>query len=1167
MSLLENSNCNDDNDGISDGSSGDIWSSMGALSFASPMKDLLDTGTYTIDDLLAEDELLQELRGMHPQLVDFFSNEKSITTLLQYLSTPKPSFETWEKSQQQQQQQQKKGENNSNEEVAEEDSSKEHWMYGKFTEENSTKIQNMSLQELYELKFIRFPYMACEVICCDIASILEILVQGTSTSSEKMSLLDLLFQMLISTEHKIDDRRAGYLEKITTLLLRKCPEPMKDYLNKDFFEGSIHCHGGSQLMRCMFHHLHSFSIMQILQRLLLRPPPASTPDEEEEEEDDMDDDEPMGMIQCNWSDNPNVIQFLIERLNGTSEKNTSSAVHIHCQEKELNDIMNSSEHACEILITIIQNSTLTSNFLKTLTSGPMLRQILNPIFSSPIIMAESIMTTSMNVLEILILQLGGFGGCGTNTEEERQNNLQKNEDNNKMNGNYNLKSHNSTTTSIKDDEANAKINGETNHKCKDAAKINNEGGTEATADSLILQLPELLKTLCGYLLDEETNKWTGPVPFSSSARPLLGTLRLRIIRLMESLVLYNHPKVDQILCQSDLLKVAWDLFWQFPWCTMLHQSVANSMVHILEGNSDRLNLQMYILQRCNLMESLMSSFVHAVDSNQNSTPGNTEFLLEMKNSNVENATPSIEAERGSNDSNDIKDSDFIIPVSDDDVDAALEQQQQQEQEILESKSKEEYNTKQNEQNKNIQSNGTNKGDLGKDVFFRPGYMGHVIIICQALVHACGMDTNTNNKEENDVQKQQNDESCNQFVDIDMNDSEPNGDAQIKGQPESHSNTATTEPIEKEEETNEKNGLFDLVSSLPIYPSWLTFVSSSLAAETELQAAPLGGYNIRNTNMIMENDEDNIANLRSFLQESNNVEEDDDILLSDLNQTPQQRQPASSTLVSPYMSNGSIDLDDNELEIAASMMEALSFQSKDETNETSSSGRHHRQRRVMGGSMGGAADFGTVIQTTTTQQQHYYYDDPLGNPVNDISHQSEDISKQQEDCDEDEDEDDVPVMDLFAGNFNFQESSTDNKTPDFDGNVVFNRSSDHTENHGNDGDAWADFANFDDAFANKTTATTTTDSLSLEEDISHDFVAKFDDTDIDLFAEANSADIIDASTDFFGTSEEVDLFGPDEETTAKSTSSTLKPSEEASAALEKQGGSSILVKTDTITTNQ
>ena len=57
------SNCSDDNDNEFEGSCGDIWSSMGALSFASPMKDLLDTGNYTIDDLLAEDELLQELRG------------------------------------------------------------------------------------------------------------------------------------------------------------------------------------------------------------------------------------------------------------------------------------------------------------------------------------------------------------------------------------------------------------------------------------------------------------------------------------------------------------------------------------------------------------------------------------------------------------------------------------------------------------------------------------------------------------------------------------------------------------------------------------------------------------------------------------------------------------------------------------------------------------------------------------------------------------------------------------------------------------------------------------------------------------------------------------------------------------------------------------------------
>ena len=42
---------------------GDIWMN-GAFTFDSPLKDLLDSEEYTLEQLLAEDELLQEMRGL-----------------------------------------------------------------------------------------------------------------------------------------------------------------------------------------------------------------------------------------------------------------------------------------------------------------------------------------------------------------------------------------------------------------------------------------------------------------------------------------------------------------------------------------------------------------------------------------------------------------------------------------------------------------------------------------------------------------------------------------------------------------------------------------------------------------------------------------------------------------------------------------------------------------------------------------------------------------------------------------------------------------------------------------------------------------------------------------------------------------------------------------------
>ena len=73
-------------------STGDIWST-GAFSFESPLKDLLDRGDFTLAELLAEDELLQELRGMHPQLIDFLSTEEAVVGLVKFVIQKEPCKE------------------------------------------------------------------------------------------------------------------------------------------------------------------------------------------------------------------------------------------------------------------------------------------------------------------------------------------------------------------------------------------------------------------------------------------------------------------------------------------------------------------------------------------------------------------------------------------------------------------------------------------------------------------------------------------------------------------------------------------------------------------------------------------------------------------------------------------------------------------------------------------------------------------------------------------------------------------------------------------------------------------------------------------------------------------------------------------------------------------
>jgi len=72
---------------------GDIWSTEAFsyyTSYQSPLKTLLDSNSYTLQQLLAQDELLQELRGCEVKLIEYFSKEEVVAELVQVLMVDVP---------------------------------------------------------------------------------------------------------------------------------------------------------------------------------------------------------------------------------------------------------------------------------------------------------------------------------------------------------------------------------------------------------------------------------------------------------------------------------------------------------------------------------------------------------------------------------------------------------------------------------------------------------------------------------------------------------------------------------------------------------------------------------------------------------------------------------------------------------------------------------------------------------------------------------------------------------------------------------------------------------------------------------------------------------------------------------------------------------------------
>jgi hypothetical protein len=1073
---------------------GDIWCT-GAFSFESPLKDLLDSGEYTLEQLLEEDELLQELRGIHPQLLEFFSTEEAVAGLIQYVIlppdaqlpqpilvqvaaaaeaevVPSPIGDEEERQGGDDEEKQEANDTDNKKAGGEEDEENRNDPAEEEEDEDGGGVptQQLSQQEQTDMVYVRFPYVACEVICCEINGIIDTIVDGFLPTDEQeesvvaneekdeneggdaevtlkhpprpKNILDLLFSLLYDSKAgEIDDYRAGYFDKLLSVLFRKRPQAMSQYVNVGGGKGN------EALMKAMFKHLYSHSIMQIVQRLLLPQPPLPPRGEDDQDGDGeglyvdslegANDLDGMGCFRCNWSESQVALDLLLDCLIGPG----SAPPDLQDEDERL---LSLCQNASEVLITIIQNSPLTSPTLKTLTTDPVMEKL---IVAGSFIQQgadfsphDSKVTCTMNVLESLILQLGGYGSVGTVVLPEEE----------------------------EDEEASEGVEVQDGRPPSHPLDSTSQRPEMATSDTLIKHLPMMLDSLCNLLLHPSAEDWLSPMQFSKTEpQHLLGSSRLRIVRLLESLVLLGDANVDAILCESNCLEICLDLFWKFQWCSMLHQSVANLLVHVFEGANARSELQSYFMIKCNLLGRLMDSFWDAnEDGSTAGQVGSVARLSEVATAmtSIGAPTSSVGSERGSLNSSDSVgaaegNKDDVIPVSDDDVDAAMEQQdaaaivdkQPDENNTVETESYvvEQVSTEAVAPESRDSAEATILGEAPVQPF-RLGYMGHVIIICQALVHACtndGEKSETPSMAEEDNAGEPRPEMNGDFEEfVDRLDDDDDDEQVQQAQKGSLLEDSLDRGRASDSQATDETGmnpliLAQLVEEHPLKSRWQEFVSTTLASETAIQSTPLGGFLPGPGSMDPLH-----AHRPGSEEEDQDYEEDDD---DDDDDGAAQPPPQRGLLVGGDV----IDMDDNDLDIAASMMAGLSL---GRTAVGSENSNEHPDLLA-----------GIPREEDRAQAGSYMFDDPLGDGRFGRFDEDEDDDSSDEDSEQSgatrgsgnsggalsegvsndpsgAENEEAPVMDLFAGNF---EAFDDKQAPA----------------NGDQG-TWSNFANFDDAFA-------------------------------------------------------------------------------------------------------
>lgn len=370
--------------------------------------------------------------------------------------------------------------------------------------------------------------MSCEVICCESPEILNSLVE-----KGEGKFLNKLFTFL-SNKKRLDYYLAGYFEKILEMLFRRMTVPMMKYFND----------AGTSLLIKFLDHMDNYSIMQIVQRLMLPHIPFSNLND-----NDMDlSDEERLQRQCNWSYSVDACQLLLDRM--LEYKDADVPLHIS-----------------DLLITVLQLSppeTLVISFLcEPACAQRLVRAVVGARSSSPdaapgsdldlgqadislpgesYTSAASVSLAAISVLESLNSRL--FEASLPFDQSMSQTMESNNQD----------------------------------HLFVVREQI------DTICNQLLPYIPQLQEILQQYLTNNPCQPFLNQ---SKGQTSRLGHRGLQLVKLVESIVRMSNAAVDDAFCQTGLFKTCIGLFFRFENNSFLHLSVQRIVITILESDSTR----------------------------------------------------------------------------------------------------------------------------------------------------------------------------------------------------------------------------------------------------------------------------------------------------------------------------------------------------------------------------------------------------------------------------------------------------------------------------------------------------------------------------------------------------------------------------------------------------
>lgn len=187
---------------------------FGGYANISTLDSILDKPDVTLEELLEESDLIQELKQQNSKLIEYLRDDNILERLLRYVVAPQPSSTPAEDT---------PGEG---EGKTEEEKSSEGFFgkaKGKPRPKSIAKSDSGDGEENKEEKQrLKYAYVACEILSCEVWSISEALLENLDSLRE--------FWQYIKQPPALDPVQAGYFTKVNDALLDRKTEEMLDFI-------------------------------------------------------------------------------------------------------------------------------------------------------------------------------------------------------------------------------------------------------------------------------------------------------------------------------------------------------------------------------------------------------------------------------------------------------------------------------------------------------------------------------------------------------------------------------------------------------------------------------------------------------------------------------------------------------------------------------------------------------------------------------------------------------------------------------------------------------------------------------------------------------------------------------------------------------------------------